>query len=43
MKAALKFLLDQMFDRAVLNRLRELGYDVWLYQKSVCQLLMIPR
>ena len=28
MKAAQKFLLDQMFDRAVLNRLRELGYDV---------------
>jgi predicted nuclease of predicted toxin-antitoxin system len=23
-----KFLLDQMFDRAVLNKLRELGYDV---------------
>ena len=23
-----KFLLDQMFDRAVLARLREIGYDV---------------
>jgi predicted nuclease of predicted toxin-antitoxin system len=28
MKETQKFLLDQMFDRAVLSRLRELGYNV---------------